>query len=133
MNLAKKKALAVKTLGVGKARIIFNNTRLDEIKEAITKQDIRDLVNSGAIIIVEIHGRKTVQPRTGRRRQGSVKKRVINTKRVYMARTRKLRAYLVELRKQGKITPKEYIKLRKGIKASTYRNKMHMKEHMPTQ
>src|SRR3989344_1174144 len=124
MNLAKKKALAVKTLGVGKARIIFNNTRLDEIKEAITKQDIRDLVNSGAIIIVEIHGRKTVQPRTGRRRQGSVKKRVINTKRVYMARTRKLRAYLVELRKQGKITPKEYIKLRKGIKASTYRNKM---------
>ena len=33
MNLAKKKILAAKTLGVGKDRIVLNNLRLLEIKE----------------------------------------------------------------------------------------------------
>ncbi len=40
MNLSKKKLLAVKTLRVGKERITFSPSRLDEIKEAITKQYI---------------------------------------------------------------------------------------------
>lgn len=132
MNLAKKKALAVKTLGVGKGRIIFNTERLEEIKEAITKQDIRDLFASGAIAVREINGRKKVEQTQQRRRQGSVKKKVIDTKRVYMHRTRKLRNYLFEMRKQGKVSREQYGTLRKGIKASLYRNKLHMKEHMPS-
>src|SRR3989344_4610124 len=51
MNLQKKKQLAIKTLKAGKERIVFLESRRDEIKEAITKQDIRDLVSDGAIII----------------------------------------------------------------------------------
>ena len=43
MNLQKKKELAARTLTIGKDRIMFNTSRLDEIKEAITKQDIKDL------------------------------------------------------------------------------------------
>ena len=54
MNLKKKKILAAKTLGVGRNRIRLLKSRLDEIKEAITKQDIRDLKNDGAILIKEI-------------------------------------------------------------------------------
>ena len=40
MNLGKKKQLAARTLGVGKSRVHFVNENLNEIKEAITKQDI---------------------------------------------------------------------------------------------
>ena len=40
MQLNKKKALAAKTLEVGKDRIIFMNGSLAEIKEAITRKDI---------------------------------------------------------------------------------------------
>jgi len=50
MNLGKKKLLAARTLKVGKARIFFVDSRKSEIKEAITKQDIRDLKQDGAII-----------------------------------------------------------------------------------
>ena len=60
MNLSKKKSLAVKTLKVGKDRIVFLKPRLDEIKEAITKQDIRELQKEGAIIVKGIKGRKRV-------------------------------------------------------------------------
>ena len=52
MNLSKKKALAARTLNVGKARILFNVQRLGEIKEAITKQDIRDLHKEGRNLYV---------------------------------------------------------------------------------
>ena len=54
MNLAKKKSLAARVFGVGKSRVVFAKSRLNEIKEAITKQDIRDLKKDGAITILEI-------------------------------------------------------------------------------
>ena len=41
MNLSKKKKLAAKTLGVGKGRLQFKQENLNEIKEAITRQDIK--------------------------------------------------------------------------------------------
>jgi len=59
MDLKKKKALAVRTLGVGEKRIKFLEPRLAEIKEALTKQDIRDLYKDGAIVIQNVSGRKT--------------------------------------------------------------------------
>ena len=42
-NLDKRKFLASKVFGVGKGRICFDASRLAEIKEAITKQDIKEL------------------------------------------------------------------------------------------
>ena len=130
MKLNKKKSLAAKVLSVGKGRVIFNKERLEEIKEAITKQDIRDLVAAGAISIREITGKRAVLKRKTRRRMGSIRKKVKQGKRIYIQRTRKLRSYIVELRKQGRITSDLYYTLRKQIKASMYRNKAHMKEHI---
>ena len=63
MKLNKKKELAVKILGVGKSRIIFEKSRLEEIKDAITRQDIRDLAASGAIKIRLVKGRKKKERR----------------------------------------------------------------------
>ncbi len=56
MQLNKKKELASRVLGVGKKRIIFNKEALEEVKDALTKQDIRDLVKSGSIFVKEISG-----------------------------------------------------------------------------
>ncbi len=128
MNLRKKKALAAKTLNVGKEKIIFNIERLAEIKEAITRQDIRDLNASGAILIGELSGRRTKQTRKTRRRYGSIRKKVKKGKRNYIIITRKLRAYAQELRKQEKLPEEQYQKIRKQIKASMFRSKSHLKE-----
>ncbi|MDP4039632.1 MAG: 50S ribosomal protein L19e [Candidatus Pacearchaeota archaeon] len=129
MKLDKKKDLAVRTLNVGRARILFNTSRLDEIKEAITKQDIRDLLKSKAIMIKEITGKRK-QTKNKRRRAGSIKKKVNTRKRDYMIITRKLRAYIFELKKHGTINPEEYWKLRKEIRARQFKSKAHMKERI---
>jgi len=54
MNLANKKELAAKVLGVGKNRVYFVEDNIPEIKEAITRQDIIDLYNAGAIQVKEV-------------------------------------------------------------------------------
>ena len=76
MQLNKKKELAARTLKVGKGRIVFNKERLSDIKEAITKQDIRELLRDKAIIITAIQGRRKIVKRKTRRRAGSIKKKV---------------------------------------------------------
>ncbi|MBS3065821.1 hypothetical protein J4229_02120 [Candidatus Pacearchaeota archaeon] len=130
MKLENKKDFASNVLGAGKGRIIFNKSRLSEIKEAMTRQDIRDLFASGAISIAEIKGRKKIEKRLTRRRAGSRRQPAIDKKRQYIITTRKLRAYLSELRKAEKITEEHFHKLRKEIRASSFRDKGHMKERI---
>ncbi|MEK6850043.1 MAG: 50S ribosomal protein L19e [Nanoarchaeota archaeon] len=130
MNLRKKRILAADTLGVGKERIIFNSERLSEIKEAITRQDIRDLYANNAISVKSVSGRKSKPKRKTRRRYGSIRKKVKHGKQDYVKLTRKLRFYIQELRKQENITEEEYQRLRKQIRASMFRSKAHIKENI---
>jgi len=130
MKLENKKALAAKTLGVGKGRIVFNRERLSEIKEAITKQDFRDLNKDGAISIKEIKGRKKLVKRKTRRRMGSIKKKVNTRKKDYVTLTRKLRAYIFELKKHGQITLERYRELRKEIRTRAFKSKANIKERL---
>ena len=135
MNLEKKTNLAIRTLGIGKDRLIFNTQRLNEIKEAITKQDIRDLVASGAIIVKEIKGRKAIVRRVSRRHAGKIKKVIKPGKQAYVKMVRRFRAYIAELRKHEKISYENYLKLRQEIRASLYKTKPQLKEriaHMET-
>jgi len=130
MKLENKKDLVARTLGVGKGRIAFNINRLAEIKEAITKQDIRDLLADGAIMIKEIKGKKKVERRRLRRMAGSVRK-VLNTRKYdYMTLTRKLRSYVAELRKHEVLSQENYLMLRKEIKASTFKSKANLKDRI---
>ncbi len=130
MKLENKKALVSRTMGVGKHRVKFNNARLTELKEAITKQDIKDLIASGVIIIKEVKGRKKIQKRKSRRRAGSIRKKPKRTKRQYIIITRKLRAYLKSLKIKGKISQEEFIKLRKEIRARDYNSLAELKEEI---
>lgn len=127
MNLLKKKVLAAKTMKVGKERITFVNERLAEIKEAITKDDIRGLVESGAIIVNPISGRKTNVKRRNRRREGKIKLKVNKRKQEYVIITRKLRAFAAELKKQGKLTGEEVTEIRKRIRNRAFKSKANLK------
>lgn len=129
MNLKKKKALAARTFGVGLARIEFLEPRLEEIKEAITKQDIRDLYKDGAIRIKDIKGRRTKPRKKGKKRTaGNIRKKVNKRKEEYVTLTRKLRRYLAE--NKDKMTRKEIEDTRKKIRNKFFRSKSHLKEHL---
>lgn len=130
MNLNKRKALAAKVFGVGKNRILFSVNHLPEIKEAITKQDIRDLFNGRVIAIKPIKGRMKKKQRKTRRGQGSIKLSVFDSKAHYVLLIRKLRRYLGEMKKQGKLSQERYFDLRKKIKSGMFKNKAHLKDYI---
>ena len=130
MKLDLKKNLAANTLGVGKSKVVFNTDRLEEIKEAITRQDIKDLVSSGAIMVKENKGRRKNVKRKHRRRQGSIKKKVKRKKQEYVKTVRKLRNYLGELVKHGTLDKEKNRELRKQIRNRRFRSKRQLKEHL---
>ncbi len=130
MNLRKKKQLAAQVLKVGKKRICLNNEALAEIKEAITKQDIKDLYKDGIILIKPIKGKKKIKRRKTKRGPGKIKKKIKHRKQDYVKITKKLRAYLKQLKSQRKIDNELFLKLRKKIRMRDFRSKMHLKEYL---
>ncbi|MBT3404835.1 hypothetical protein HN832_02110 [archaeon] len=129
MNLRKKKELTARTLNVGKARINFVEARLEEIKEAITKQDIRDLLKDGAILIKNVQGRKKIKTKV-KRSTGNIRKKVNDRKKKYVIMTRKLRAYVNELKKQKALNIEEVNEIRKRIRNKMFRSKANLKEYI---
>ena len=130
MNLKKKKTLASKTLKIGKKRIAFITSRLDEIKEAITKQDIRDLKKEGAIRIKEIKGSKKNLQKKKKKSTGNIKKKVNTRKRDYVIMTRKLRAYTKEMFKQGKLSKEDVVEIRKKIRNKIFKSKANLRDYI---
>ena len=129
MNLKKKKDLAKRTFNIGEDRIVFAESRLNDIKEAITKQDIRDLKEDGAIIIKEIKGRRKVKEKRGKSINNKRKKRK-KRKKDYMILTRKLRKYVSELKNKEEISKTDSDEIRKKIRNKIFRSKAHLKEHI---
>jgi large subunit ribosomal protein L19e len=130
MNLRKKKELAAKTLNIGRERIIFVHSRKEEIKEAITKQDIRDLAKEGAIIVKNIAGRRKLQKRKNKRGVGKIKKKVNTRKKEYVIMTRKLRAYLNSVKESLGLSKEEIKEVRNRIKNKRFRSKAILKEYL---
>lgn len=133
-NLTSKKLIASKVLHVGKNKVWLDPDRLAEIKEAITKQDIADLIKDGAIKKQPSSGSKRRAGKVrlkrkmkGRRRnEGKIKFK--NTKQNYPQQIRKLRALLKIFKNNNQITKEQYSKLRLSVKAGTIRNKQTLIE-----
>ena len=49
MDLKVQKRLAAQIFGCSPDRVVFDNDRLDDIKQAITKRDLKLLIGDGAI------------------------------------------------------------------------------------
>ncbi len=128
MNLNNKKILAAKVLKVGTGRVYFNPDNLKEIQEAITRQDILDLVEKGFITVKEIKGRKKIVKRKNRRGTGKIKKVVNKRKKEYVTLTRRLRKHVKTLKKRGQIDSEKNLEIRRKIRASKFKSKRHLIE-----
>jgi len=130
MNLRNKKSIATKALKVGRERIVFLPSRIDEIKEAITKQDIRDLKQEGAIVVKEVKGRKKVKKRTKVRGVGKVKKKVNKRKQEYVKATRKQRKFVAGKKLMGELSREETKDIRNRIRNRKFSSLRNLKEHV---
>ena len=130
MKLDKTKKLASKVLRVGKGRVKFNEEGLSEIKEAITKQDIKDLHSEGIISIKPVKGRKKIKRRKTQRGPGKIKKKVNHRKQEYVKITRKLRGYIKQLKDMGILDRELYKDLRKKIRMRFFKSKANLKGYL---
>lgn len=144
MNLTSKRRMAASLLKVGENRVSMDNNNLKEIKEAITKADIRGLINHGIISAKRKTSHSHVrsrdiknQKRKGRRAGHGSRKGVATSrqqpKRQWMGRVRLQRAFLLELKSKNLIINQTYRLLRNKIKGGYFRSRRHIKLYLDEQ
>jgi large subunit ribosomal protein L19e len=135
-TLHPQKRMAAKALNVGENKVWFDPERISEIKEAITQQDIIDLIGDKAIKRRPHSGQKRragkinlKRKRKGRRRGPGHIRKVIN-KKDYIHKIRKLRSFLKSLKVINKINNEEYRKIYTLLKAGMFKNKQAITEYI---
>jgi len=129
MKLTTQKRMAADLLEVGENQVVFDNLRLDEIKQAITKQDIRELVKDRAIRI-RPGKKKVVKVRRKRTGAGRRKFMVKTRKRDYINKIRKIRRYVRDQMNAKLLDKKLVDAVRKYAKAGQFKNLRQAKEYI---
>ena len=140
VNLKAKKRLAARVTGVGIHRIRFDTDHLDDIADAITRENIRSLITANTIKIKSFagtskgraHDKKAQKNKRGTT-QGSKQGRKgarVGKKEVYVAKVRALRRLLKIAKDRKDLTNPEFWALYKKVGGNTVRNKAHLRTLM---
>jgi large subunit ribosomal protein L19e len=133
MTLEGQRRISSEILGVGKNKVWFDKNRLDDIKKAITRLDVKELIKEGAI---KARIKRKVEKKAGkikkRRGTGKRKIRVMRRKEKYIKKIRKLRKYIHEIFEKKIINQKEKKKLRVMARSGELRNLRHLQEYLAT-
>ena len=137
VNLKSKKRLVSRIVGVGVNRVRFDSDHLDDVADAITRDDIRSLITANTITIKSFKGTsrgraktKKIQKSKRGSTQGSKKGRkgARETKKTaYVNKVRALR-YILKIAKDRKEIDNEIFKsIYRQIGGNTVRNKAHLR------
>ncbi len=142
-TLSPQKRMAAQLMKAGMSRVWMDTKSVDDIAEAVTKDDIRKLIKRNVIQKRPSKGNSRsrfkvakAQRNKGRRkgpgsRKGTKKARDPK-KRKWVRSIRAMRNSLKEMRDSGKITRSDYRLFYKKIKGGTFRTKnallLHMRE-----
>jgi large subunit ribosomal protein L19e len=141
MKLTTQKRLAAQVMKVGISRVWIDPEFEDEVSLAITRNDIRRLVDEGAIQKKRVKGvsrgrarynlrqkRKGQRSGPGRKKGKSTSK--LSGKERWMMKIRPLRKELAKLRNEGKISPRVYRELYLKAKGNAFRNTAHLRTYI---
>ena len=141
MDLKSQRRMAADVLGVGENRVWIDPEHQEEVSEAITRKDIRNLIEGGAIAKRDEKGtssarakQKKKQKKKGRRkgqgsRSGSKSARNPD-KQEWMDRIRAIRSRLKEMRDEGEVSQEEYRDLYDKAKGGFFRDVKHLENHV---
>ena len=137
VNLKTKRRLVARILGVGTNRIKFDSEYLDDITDAITRDNIRSLLTANIIEVKPIKGtykgrsyHKKSQRRKRGTKQGSKKGSKgtrVGKKQVYVRKIKALRHRLKVSKLRKEITNEEYWKLYRQASGNQIRNVAHLR------
>ena len=138
VNIAKKRELVARILGVGANRIRFEPDRLEDVADSITRDNIRSLVNSGAIWTVQIKGTsrgRAIEKRAvwkvhgkGPGSKKGKKTARVGKKEVYVIKVRSMRYRLKVLKDRKDITNEIYWQLYKKVNGGQVRSLAHLRD-----
>jgi len=137
VNLKAKKRLVSRMVGVGVNRVWFDSQHLEDIADAITRENIRSLMTANSIQIKSIKGTsrgraklKKIQRKkrgtTAGSKQGKKGAR-IGKKQLYVKRIRSLRYLLKVFKDRKEINNQQFWSLYKRVGGNTVRNKAHLR------
>jgi len=138
MRFTIQRRLAADVLGCGLKRVWFDIERAEEIKESITKADIRRLISDGAIREKPVQSisrfrirKKNEQKKKGRqrghgRRKGKKTARE-GKKELWVKKIRLQRTLIRTLKEKKLVSQKHYTELMKKAKGGFFRSKRHIK------
>lgn len=141
VNLSLQRKLGAQVLKCAPEKVLFDTERLSEIKEAITKADIKSLVGTGALSIRHSPGSSRVRARKIlkqkvkglRKGHGSRKGRAtarLGKKTTWINKIRKQRALLKRLREGNKLEASVYRNLALKAKGGYFRSERHLKTYV---
>ncbi len=141
MKLTTQKKLASQVMKVGQSRVWIDPEFQDEVSLAITKDDIRRLVDEGAIQERRVQGVSrgraryiALQKRKGQRkgpgsRKGNATAKMSGKAR-WMRKIRAIRKELRHLRDNGTLSRTNYRRLYLMAKGNSFRNKGHLRTYI---
>lgn len=138
MSLKNQRRIAAQIMKCSPYRVKFDQERLEDIKEAITKLDVRGLIKEGAILEQPMHGTSrgrirqlALKKRRGQRRGHGSRKGTktarLGRKKNWINHVRSQRRLLTQLRTQEKIDGKIYRMLYLKSKGGFFRNMRHIR------
>lgn len=118
-----QKRLAAKILKVGVDKVFIDSSKIEDVKKAVTRKDIKNLIKKGYIKKLPERVSFPYKKEVKRVKKGSsIKKKTIRVRTV-----RALRKYLKELKESGKIEKNDYKKVYRWIKGGMFRSRAHMR------
>lgn len=144
MDLRFQRKIAAALLDCGENRVWMDPTALEDIAGAVTKEDVRELIEQGLIKRKPENGisrarinRRKAQRRKGRRRgHGRRKGRKgarMSKKEIWMRRIRPIRRRLKYLRDSGAIDRRTYRILYRKAKGGEFRSVAHLNSYLESQ
>ncbi|MEM3341347.1 MAG: 50S ribosomal protein L19e [Thermoplasmata archaeon] len=141
MDLLYQKKMAASILKCGLHRVHFDPARLEDISEAVTRADIKILINSGAIMPKQkkgistgrkhyLQGQKAKGKRKGHGSRKGTKFARFPRKDRWISIIRPIRKKLAELRKEGVLSRSAYREAYLHAKGGIFKNTQHMLEHL---
>ena len=141
MDLKTQKRMAAEVMDIGKDRVWIDPDEQEKVDEAITRKDIRNLIEGGTIQKKDEKGTSKgrakhikKQKKKGRRKgQGSRKGKKgarKSDKKKWMEKIRAIRNRLKEMRDEGEITSDQYRELYDMSKGGFFRDTKHLENHV---
>jgi large subunit ribosomal protein L19e len=141
MKLDKVRRMAVRILKTGSKNVWMDPEKFEDLKNCMTKEDVREQISKGSIKKKASFGQSTgrarkmkIKRKKGRKRgfgkrKGTLKARM-QKKKSWVRAVRSQRKFLMALREKKKVSKKQYSKVYRLVKGGYFRGKRYIEQYL---